>query len=243
MNSHHWLVNAWSPQWLDISPDSKVHGANMRHTWVLSAPDGPRVGPMNLAIRVTHICIIGPQCAPRSLKTDVIHCPLFLQIVHLIVHWSSPDWPNGNEVTLEYRSKIDRGETCQKWNPTVACLAPIYLIPWVIFWHIVLCLQVWYGECGPRRHKWLPAVTATQGYTMHDLQSGRRRLQDFSWKPRKWKRSDDQRPVSSVRPDTSWWLLSIGSLWLAGLDGGRRGYLDYRLNCLVGIFIVSEPSL
>ena len=32
-------------------PDSKVHGANMRPTWVLSAPDGPHVGPMNLAIR------------------------------------------------------------------------------------------------------------------------------------------------------------------------------------------------
>ena len=33
--------------------DSKVHGANMGPTWVLSAPDGPHVGPMNLAIRET----------------------------------------------------------------------------------------------------------------------------------------------------------------------------------------------
>ena len=32
-------------------PDSKVHGANMGTTWVLSAPDGPHVCPMNLAIR------------------------------------------------------------------------------------------------------------------------------------------------------------------------------------------------
>ena len=32
-------------------PDSKVHGANMGPTWVLSAPDGPHVGPMNVAIR------------------------------------------------------------------------------------------------------------------------------------------------------------------------------------------------
>ena len=31
--------------------DSKVHGANMGPTWVLSAPDGPHAGPMNLAIR------------------------------------------------------------------------------------------------------------------------------------------------------------------------------------------------
>ena len=35
---------------VDIS-DSKVHGANMGPTWVLSAPDGPHVGTMNLAIR------------------------------------------------------------------------------------------------------------------------------------------------------------------------------------------------
>ena len=34
-----------------VIPDSKVHGANMGPTWVLSARDGPHVGPMNLAIR------------------------------------------------------------------------------------------------------------------------------------------------------------------------------------------------
>ena len=32
-------------------PDSKVHVANMGPTWVLSAPAGPHVGPMDLAIR------------------------------------------------------------------------------------------------------------------------------------------------------------------------------------------------
>ena len=34
-------------------PDSKVHVANIGPTWVLSAPGGPHVCPMNLAIRVT----------------------------------------------------------------------------------------------------------------------------------------------------------------------------------------------
>ena len=32
------------------TPDSKVHGANMGPTWVLSAPDGPHIVPMNLAL-------------------------------------------------------------------------------------------------------------------------------------------------------------------------------------------------
>ena len=30
--------------------DRKVHVANMGPTWVLSAPGGPHIGPMNLAI-------------------------------------------------------------------------------------------------------------------------------------------------------------------------------------------------
>ena len=33
-------------------PDSKVHGANMGSTWVLSAPDGHHVGPLNHAVSV-----------------------------------------------------------------------------------------------------------------------------------------------------------------------------------------------
>ena len=36
----------------NMYPGSKVHGAKMGPTWVLSAPDGPHVGPMNLAIWV-----------------------------------------------------------------------------------------------------------------------------------------------------------------------------------------------
>ena len=51
--------------------DSKVHGANMRPTWVLSAPDGPHVGPMNLAIRVfmTHLKVT-PHYFTTSLHPE-----------------------------------------------------------------------------------------------------------------------------------------------------------------------------
>ena len=35
---------------LEIPPDSKVHGTNMGPTWVLSAPGGPHVGLVYLAI-------------------------------------------------------------------------------------------------------------------------------------------------------------------------------------------------
>ena len=35
---------------MGIIPDSKFHGAILGPTWVLLAPDGPHVGPMNFAI-------------------------------------------------------------------------------------------------------------------------------------------------------------------------------------------------
>ena len=33
-----------------LSPDNKVHGANMGPIWGQQDPGGPHVGPMNLAI-------------------------------------------------------------------------------------------------------------------------------------------------------------------------------------------------
>ena len=39
-------------------PDNKLYGANMGATWVLSAPDGPHVGPMNLAISAIMLKIL-----------------------------------------------------------------------------------------------------------------------------------------------------------------------------------------
>ena len=56
-------------------PDSKVHVANMGPTWVLSAPDGPHVGPMNLAIGM-----ILPQISyniPASAEEEFTCCYLY----------------------------------------------------------------------------------------------------------------------------------------------------------------------
>ena len=46
-------------------PNSKVPGANMGHTWVLAAPDGPHVGPRNFAIWVIS-CVV---CVKAILMT------------------------------------------------------------------------------------------------------------------------------------------------------------------------------
>ena len=46
-----WVMASMETEMI-LYPNSKVHGANMGPTRVLLAPDGPHVGPMNLAIRV-----------------------------------------------------------------------------------------------------------------------------------------------------------------------------------------------
>ena len=72
-----------------VIPDSKVYGANMGPTWVLSAPDGPHVGPMNFAIRDTYQC--RPRGFPQSaVHWEFVHCPLCGRIytcTHASVLW------------------------------------------------------------------------------------------------------------------------------------------------------------
>ena len=51
-------------------PDSKVHGTNMGPSWVLSAPDGPHVGSMTLAIRVAPRCLVGVYLQSMGPKTS-----------------------------------------------------------------------------------------------------------------------------------------------------------------------------
>ena len=55
------------------TPDSKVYGANMGPTWVLSAPDGPHVGPMNLAIRDTTLFTFNTHWAHQNCRHYQMH--------------------------------------------------------------------------------------------------------------------------------------------------------------------------
>ena len=56
--------------------DVQVHGANMGPTWVLSAPEGPHVSPMNLAIRGYSIGSCGYSLIIKTLPlyvADICH--------------------------------------------------------------------------------------------------------------------------------------------------------------------------
>ena len=50
MGIHRWQDQLCGKHF-HVIPDNKVHVVHMGPIWVLSAPGGPHVGPMNLAIR------------------------------------------------------------------------------------------------------------------------------------------------------------------------------------------------
>ena len=88
-------------------PDSKVHGANMGPIWVLLAPGGPQVGPINLATR-DGLCLVDPASAdvlvcnstsPSAgtvpiIKLDIIFFTFFFTYFWIRFHWSHATIPN-----------------------------------------------------------------------------------------------------------------------------------------------------
>ena len=70
-------------------PDSKIHGANTGPTWVLLAPDGPHVGPMNLAIRVivsSHANLLWSCHCSHGITDENYRC-LHTQFRLIIFHY------------------------------------------------------------------------------------------------------------------------------------------------------------
>ena len=53
----------------ESNPDSEVHESSMGPTWVLSAPDGPHVGPINLAIGEA----VRDRCHNNSAWVRILH--------------------------------------------------------------------------------------------------------------------------------------------------------------------------
>ena len=95
---HGLCNNGCKQKSYDTYPDSKVHGANMGPTWVLSAPDGPHVGPKNLAIRVLLQSAIHSNTmmehggGPLILATDPSSTMLVLIVTSLITNLHGFYW-------------------------------------------------------------------------------------------------------------------------------------------------------
>ena len=69
----------------DAPPDNKIHGANMEPTWVLSAPYGPHVGPMKLAIRAVLKAL---SCSKLPWQRN--YSNRYMQMAYLQLHCDIP---------------------------------------------------------------------------------------------------------------------------------------------------------
>ena len=95
-----------------LHADSKVHGANIGSTWVLSAPDGLHVAPMNLAISysachelftwlalccVLFCCGIGDLSPPYNVQyiPRNLHTVFALLGFVVVIHWLIFPYPSG----------------------------------------------------------------------------------------------------------------------------------------------------
>ena len=90
----HWYWYVQRSHWF-VFPDSKVHGANTGPTWVMSAPDGPHVGPMNLAIWVVHNSAFNHGCCngrEPSFSLDMIKSLLRYLMAYIILSLSWVKW-------------------------------------------------------------------------------------------------------------------------------------------------------
>ena len=96
----------WGPIYHSIIPDSKVHVAHMGPTWVLSAPGGPHVGPMNLAINDVKHCN-GSRIQSRLwLWTDKRHSLTHWgRVTHMCVS-DLPDTGSDNGLSPSRRQAI-----------------------------------------------------------------------------------------------------------------------------------------
>ena len=77
----------------DAAPDSKIHGANMGPTCGRQDPDGPHVGPINLAIRGNILQTMGKRvtrCYLNVLRnnfTDVLLPVGTISAIHNVAQW------------------------------------------------------------------------------------------------------------------------------------------------------------
>ena len=105
-NLHFGPLHAIHPSGTNEDPDSKVHGANMGPTWVLSAPDGPHVGPKNLAIRrpsrLPRWKSWWPMCIMNS-RASLLSCAFGKNVLNFC-------WLSGERAGM---AKIKPGQTWQ----------------------------------------------------------------------------------------------------------------------------------
>ena len=148
----------WAYFIMFMTPDDKVHGANMSPTWVLTAPEGPHVGPMNLAIRdITYIPILSHSSIMKSVTTQFPSGSVTSRWFYPTQHPTTlPNWPDYVVMQLEQTIRVSRPYTMMtSWcgNTSAELLALCEEKPsvdspniWLVMWSFV-ALFTWISCC------------------------------------------------------------------------------------------------
>ena len=129
-------------------PGSKVHGANMGPTWVLSAPDGPHIVPMNLAIRVDFgNSLLGstPFIWPEPYFLNLTHWPLGDMVVILGIRFPKVCYRLSS---WTFRGKSLSEHIWYKWKlvQVIAWCRQVVALPRVTFWAQIPQPKVYFSQ-------------------------------------------------------------------------------------------------
>ena len=129
-----WGLGVWVfPS--DSPPDSKVHGANMGPTWVLSAPDGPHVGPMNLAL-LSGSGLVRMLDASCAVCNNLLFVHSFAELNLDIYYYPQRNLLVCNQRDYQYNSKGQSIEILFSWS--------LHLSTLVVFWHLQSWISYYY---------------------------------------------------------------------------------------------------
>ena len=122
--------------WKRVTPDSKVHGANMGPTWVLSDPGAPHVGPINLALRA-HLNITN-YAKLFSIGLSALSAQLYFMLINTWVAWDSFILPSAAQEDINNQIKVGQ-EIAMWWTQTQTSFI-------TIVWLSYKLIKVYLGE-------------------------------------------------------------------------------------------------
>ena len=139
------------PDDYDHVPDSKVPGANMGPTWVLSAPDGPHDGPWTLLSGMSYFNVFCHGLA--VIDFDILQA-------YLTGTWAIPNCTSASKVTLKNMGNPSPTDniTRTKQSTTKPCTYLITHIHCMCYW------QRSHTNFSGNEQRWLTSTIYAYGY-------------------------------------------------------------------------------
>ena len=127
---------------LRVFLDSKVHGANMGPIWVLLAPDGRHVGPMNFVIWVCALTTIKRHREPFYVMSSVCDAHKYKNSTGWYLTVTCHEWPKPPTTRLFIQEFVPTNHKENiKFTETPYKETSVQAFPWHDF--IMFCLDLW----------------------------------------------------------------------------------------------------